>query len=487
MAYAIARIAKLKGAAVGAADRHVERLRKTPNSDRTRLGENAHLIGDDTPLRELVDRMIEENGGRPRRDSVECVEVLLEASPEYFTEGRDEVNPERVPPFAEKAVEFLRERYGENCVKAVLHMDETTPHVQAFVVPIDERGRLNCKRFFGTRELLREFQDAYARKMGPLGLKRGVRGSHASHTEIQKFYGAIRERVPLELKLERMPEPPLVLATEASRERYKQKVVEAVREQAAEQLRTIRDQAMLARHEAARREATEDRVLEIGRRAEERIREAERRAQERTERAEREAQERIRQAEAKTKEWTDRFFAEQKETIALHQQAHQLRAELGAARGQTDALSLQVTQLNGQVESLSDRLRDIPMRDVMKALKLDGDEHEGQVLYRGARGGAELRLTDKGAFLGERKVAANSVELVVHVRETYAGEKRSPADAALWLSDKFGEDRATAALLAYTEQHAAAFIHEHGRTRASRQREQTRTQQHQHGRGGFSR
>jgi hypothetical protein len=64
--------------------------------------------------------------------------------------------------------------------------------------------------------------------MEPLGLKRGVHGSRASHTEIQKFYGAIKERVPLELSLERMPEPPLVLATEASREKYKQKVVEAV-------------------------------------------------------------------------------------------------------------------------------------------------------------------------------------------------------------------------------------------------------------------
>jgi hypothetical protein len=487
MAYAIARIAKLKGAGVGAADRHVERLRKTPNADRTRLGENAHLIGDGTPLRELVDRMIEGHGGRPRRDSVECVEVLLEASPEYFTEGRDEVNPERVPPFAEKAVAFLRERYGENCVKAVLHMDETTPHVQAFVVPIDERGKLNCKRFFGTRERLREFQDAYARKMEPLGLRRGVRGSRASHTEIQKFYGAIKEHVPLELKLERMPEPPLVLATEASREKYRQKVVEAVREQTAGQLRTIRAQAMLARHEAARREATEERVLEVERRAEERIREAERRAQERAGRVEREAQERIRQAEAKTKEWAGRFFAEQKETIALHQQAHRLRAELAAAHEQKGALNLQVTQLSQHVESLSSRLRDIPLREVMKALKLEGDEHEGHVLYRDARGGAELRLTDKGAFRGERKVADNAVELVVHLREAYAGEKSSPADAALWLSDKFGEERATAALLAYTEQHAAAFIHEYGRTRGRQQREQMHTQQHQHGRGGFSR
>jgi hypothetical protein len=486
MAYAIARIAKLKGASVGASDRHVKRLRTTPNADRTKQARNVHLIGDGTPLRELVDRRIEEHGGRPRRDSVECVELLLEASPEHFTEGRDDVNPKRVPPFVEKTVEFLRECYGENCVKAVLHMDETTPHVQAFIVPIDERGKLNCKRFFGTRERLREFQDAYARKMEPLGLRRGVQGSRASHTDIQKFYGAIKECVPLELRLERMPELPLVLATEASRERYKQKVVEALREQTAEQLRTIHNQAMLARHEAARREATEERILEVERRAGERASEAEKRAQERAERAEHEAQERIRQAEARTKEWVDKFFAEQKENIALHQQAHGLRADLVATREQTGALNLQITQLTRQAESLSSRLRDIPLREVMKALKLKGEEHEGQLVYRDARDGVELRLTDKAAFRGERKVAANAVELVIHLREVYAREKISPADAALWLADKFGQERVTAALLVYTEQRAVTVLHEYERTRNSHQREQARTQQ-QYERDGFAR
>lgn len=487
MAYAIARIAKLKGASVGASDRHVERQRTTPNADRTKQAGNVHLIGDGTPLRELVDRMIEEHGGRPRRDSVECVELLLEASPGYFTEGRDKINPERVPPFVEKAVEFLRERYGENCIKAVLHMDETTPHIQAFIVPIDERGKLNCKHFFGTREKLREFQDAYAKKMEPLGLKRGVQGSRASHTEIQKFYGAIRERVPLELSLELMPDPPLMLATEASREKYKQKVVEAVHEQTAEQLRTIRDQAMLARHEAVRREATEERVLEIERLAEERVREAERRAQERAERAEREAQERIRRSEARTQEWTDLFFKEQRETNSLHQQAHQLRAELNTAREQTGTLNLQVTQLTQQIESLSSRISDIPLREVMKALKLKGEEREGQVLYHNGRDDIALRLTDKAAFHGEHKVAGNAIELVLHLHEMYAGEKNSPADAALWLADKFGHDKATAAFLVYTEWHAASFIREHERTRNHQKREQARTQQHQYEHRGFSR
>jgi hypothetical protein len=75
-------------------------------------------------------------------------------------------------------------------------------NAQGFVVPIDERGKLNCKRFFGTREKLRQFQHAFAKKMEPLGLERGVEGSRATHTDVQRFYGMINQRVRLRVKPE---------------------------------------------------------------------------------------------------------------------------------------------------------------------------------------------------------------------------------------------------------------------------------------------
>lgn len=482
MAYAIARMKKLKGAGVSGADRHVERRQKTPNADRAKQNENVHLIGDKTPLRELVDERIRQHGGKSRKDAVECVELMLEASPEYFTEGRDEVNPERVPPFAEKTVEFLREQYGANCVKAVLHMDEHTPHVQAFVVPIDGRGRLNCRGMFSTRECLREFQNTYARKMEPLGLKRGIERSRATHIDVQKFYTAIKERVPLELQLERIPDPPLMLATEASREKYKQKVLEAVQQQTAGQLQTLRHQAMLARNEAARREATEARALAAERRAEDRALKAERMAEERSAVTERDAQERVRQAEAKTKEWLDMFFVEQKENIAFHHQTRGLQAELAAAREQTGTLNLRVTELDQQVENLNSRLRDIPLREVMTALGYRGEAHKEAMLYRNDRGEIELLITDKAAFHHEREVASNAVDLVTHMRDTYQGEKTTPAQSVQWLADTFGKDRAMAALLVHTEQHATSLIQEHERTRDVPQREYARGHER-----GFSR
>jgi hypothetical protein len=247
MAYAIARIAKLKGGSVAGAGQHVARARQTPNADPERQHENERLIGDGRPLREVVTERIDAHGGKPRSDSVECVELLLTASPEYFTDGRAELNPERVRAFADKSVEFLQEQYGANCVEATLHMDEKTPHVQAFVVPIDERGKLNCKRFFGTREKLRQFQHAFAAKMEPLGLERGVEGSRATHTDVQRFYGMINQRVRLRVDPERVPDPSRVLMTEASRQDYKQQVIDAVIEQLGEPANVLSKQAKLAR------------------------------------------------------------------------------------------------------------------------------------------------------------------------------------------------------------------------------------------------
>ena len=216
MAHAIARIAKLKGGSVAGAGQHVARLRETPNADPDRQHENRRLIGDDRPLRDVVTERIDQHGGKSRVDSVESVELLLSASPEYFTDGWDELNPERVRAFADKSVEFLQERYSANCVEAALHMDEKTPHVQAFVVPIDERGKLNCKRFFGTREKLRQFQSAYAAKMEPLGLQRGFRAAGRRIPTYSASTACINARVRLRVNPERVPDPPRILISEGA-------------------------------------------------------------------------------------------------------------------------------------------------------------------------------------------------------------------------------------------------------------------------------
>ena len=75
-----------------------------------------------------------------------------------------------------------------------LHLDEKSPHIEAFVVPIDPTGKLNCKHFLGARNALQVLQTKYANHNAPFGLKRGLAGSRATHQEVKKFYEQIKTK-----------------------------------------------------------------------------------------------------------------------------------------------------------------------------------------------------------------------------------------------------------------------------------------------------
>ncbi|MCY7284793.1 MAG: DUF3991 domain-containing protein, partial [Cyanobacteria bacterium CAN_BIN43] len=67
-----------------------------------------------------------------------------------------------------------------------------TPHIHAYMVPLDEKGKLNCRALLGgSRYRLSELQDDFAQAMAILGLERGIKGSKAKHTEISKYYAAV--------------------------------------------------------------------------------------------------------------------------------------------------------------------------------------------------------------------------------------------------------------------------------------------------------
>ena len=66
------------------------------------------------------------------------------------------------------ALKWLRERHGgANVVYAGIHRDETTPHMYAYVVPLDEAtGRLNARKWLGGAKALSEMQTDFAANVG---------------------------------------------------------------------------------------------------------------------------------------------------------------------------------------------------------------------------------------------------------------------------------------------------------------------------------
>ena len=214
MAYCILRAKKLKSfGAVAGSVQHTLREIHTPNADESRTPKNQH-IGPRTSsgvlgvLRELLPQ-------KRRKDAVIAIEYLVTASKEFF------VGHTRTAYF-KKALEFLKVKHGkQNVISAVLHLDETSPHMVVYVVPLNSDGRLSAKDFLGGREKLSQLQSSFFEKVGAsFGLERGVKGSVATHQAVQRFYTQVS--VKPELKpLGRMDKLADVLGvkTQAARER----------------------------------------------------------------------------------------------------------------------------------------------------------------------------------------------------------------------------------------------------------------------------
>jgi 5S rRNA maturation endonuclease (ribonuclease M5) len=210
MAYGICRIQKLKAGVVGRSAQHTSRKQDTPNADPEK--QHIRIIGEpDTPNTPDLETLVRQRicDQTIRKNAVLAVEFLLTASPEYFrpdAPGRaGHYEPQRLQDFQHTACEWLVNRYGDRIVRAELHLDESTPHIHAYMVPLDEKGKLNCRAILGgSRYRLSELQDDFAAAMAPLGLERGIKGSRAKHTEIRKYYAAINQQPDASLDIQTM-------------------------------------------------------------------------------------------------------------------------------------------------------------------------------------------------------------------------------------------------------------------------------------------
>ncbi|WP_017655440.1 MobV family relaxase [Fortiea contorta] len=198
----ILRIEKLKTFGnVAGSDDHVLRNRETPNADPTK--ENVRLIGeeDDRSLEKIVKEKISTLKHRPRKDAVLCTEMFLSASPEYFRPDNPSASgqwsDDLMQQWAIASRDWLAQNYGSKCVRAELHLDESTPHIHAYIVPVNEKtGRISHDAMFGGRGgqgriKLSKLQDSYAAALAPLGIERGVKGSKATHTKVKEYYQAV--------------------------------------------------------------------------------------------------------------------------------------------------------------------------------------------------------------------------------------------------------------------------------------------------------
>lgn len=409
MAFAIARMAKQKGGSVGSSSLHNGRGRETPNADPEREKDNRVLIGDERSVPERVREIIREHGGKPRIDSVEAVEILVTASPEWFRDDHDDIDLKKVDQFCKRAEKFLSNRKnGGICVKAILHMDEHTPHVHAIMVPIDPKGRLNCRHYFGSRDQLSKWQDRFAAEVKDLGLERGVEGSRARHTDIKDFYKAIEREHRIKVNYEKLPDPPRMCMTKEAAQKFKVEFSEALIKQIEKPIQTQLHQAMLARDSHNKLEETKKRLADT---------------------REQLSKERLTVMDLKD----ERQRSEQRYYDAIQ-----------------------------RTQTAEQRVKDVDHHNVMKMLGYRGvpADKRGSFHYLDAQQTQVITLRPGGAFDSHGQlIARNSVDLVREIMKL-EGKPGGRAEAVGWLADHCGKDRAIAASMVEHEQAMDDHLHE---------------------------
>lgn len=148
-----------------------------------------------------------------RKDAHTAVEVVFNASPEFFYDDlkndpdlrvrwdslrnsvpedreiinrvKNSLNVENLRKWKKATEEFAKEYLGENLVSMDLHLDEKTPHIHCLAA-CEIQGRISMKKFY-TPARCRELQTIYNDKVKHLGLKRGVENSQKETTPIKEF------------------------------------------------------------------------------------------------------------------------------------------------------------------------------------------------------------------------------------------------------------------------------------------------------------
>lgn len=186
--FGIMRTAKIKTLGnMGASLQHSFRERETPNADPDRTSDNTLLVGGDNS-KEVLAAWKDRAPEKIRKNAVHGLEYFIGGSPAKMKA----MTREEQDTYFRDALGWIENRHGkENVLSAMVHRDETTPHMTVMTIPLDDRGKLNCRSFVGNKKALSDLQTDFAEKVSEKhGLRRGIKGSTARHERVQRVYGA---------------------------------------------------------------------------------------------------------------------------------------------------------------------------------------------------------------------------------------------------------------------------------------------------------
>lgn len=122
-----------------------------PNIDNSCTRGNYHIVYPFKSYIEIINKRLSqlELKLKIRSDAIVMNSFVVTSDGEFFKD----LHPWEQQDFFRDCVQFFEDKYGEeNIISAVVHLDETTPHLHLNFVPINN-GRLSSKSLFDRQKL----------------------------------------------------------------------------------------------------------------------------------------------------------------------------------------------------------------------------------------------------------------------------------------------------------------------------------------------
>ena len=117
-----------------------------------------------------INREIQAAGAKARSNSVLALDTIYTASHNFF-QGKTNAENDK---FFQDCLKFHNEHFG-HIISAVIHYDETTPHLHVVSVPLTKDGRLSARDVIGNKSKMSKTQNSFFEQVGRgYGLERGI-------------------------------------------------------------------------------------------------------------------------------------------------------------------------------------------------------------------------------------------------------------------------------------------------------------------------
>lgn len=130
---------------------------------------NVNLIQSNNWMQDIQNE-INRAGAKTRSNSVVALDAIYTASGDFFKDK----STEECNRYFKDCLQFHQKKFG-HVISAIVHYDETTPHLHILSVPLTQDGRLSAREIIGNRTKMSQMQTAFYEQVGrDYGLERGI-------------------------------------------------------------------------------------------------------------------------------------------------------------------------------------------------------------------------------------------------------------------------------------------------------------------------